>query len=92
MARVEITRHLFAFFPRLEGQDLRVDATPVAEVVKAVDALAPGLGFYLCDERGRLRRHVNVFVDDQMIADRQRLSDGVGPDSRVLIMQALSGG
>ena len=92
MAQVEITRHLYAFFPQLEGQELRVDAATVAEVVRAIDALAPGLAFYVCDERGRLRRHVNVFVDDAMISDRGRLSDRVGPDSRVLIMQALSGG
>jgi sulfur-carrier protein len=92
MARVELTRHLFSFFPVLEGRDLTVEAGSVADVVRALDQLAPGIGFYICDERGRLRRHVNVFVDDQMIADRGRLSDRVGPDSRVLIMQALSGG
>ncbi len=92
MARVELTRHLFSFFPALEGKDLAVDATSVAEVVRALDELAPGIAFYICDERGRLRRHVNVFVDDQMISDRGRLSDRVEPDSRVLIMQALSGG
>jgi len=92
MARVELTRHLFAFFPDLEGRDLAVDADSVADVVRALDELAPGIAFYICDERGRLRRHVNVFVDDQMIADRGRLSDRVQPDSRVLIMQALSGG
>lgn len=92
MAKVEITRHLFAFFPDLEGQDLQVEASTVAEVVGAMDALAPGIAFYICDERGRLRRHVNVFVDGQMISDRGKLSDRVGPDSSVLIMQALSGG
>lgn len=92
MARVELTRHLFSFFPALEGADLTVDAQSVAEVVRALDQLAPGIAFYICDERGRLRRHVNVFVDDQMISDRGRLSDRVEPDSRVLIMQALSGG
>jgi molybdopterin synthase sulfur carrier subunit len=57
-----------------------------------LDALAPGLGFYICDERGRLRRHVNIFVDQEMIADRGRLSDRVEPGSHVMIMQALSGG
>ena len=92
MARVELTRHLFSFFPALEGRDLTVEAESVADVVRALEELAPGIAFYICDERGRLRRHVNVFVDDQMIADRGRLSDRVEPDSRVLIMQALSGG
>jgi hypothetical protein len=92
MAKVELTRHLFAFFPDLDGRDLEVEATTVAEVIDGLEALAPGIAFYICDERRRLRRHVNIFVDEQMISDRGRLGDPVQPDSRVLIMQALSGG
>lgn len=92
MARVEITRHLYRFFPNLADKDLTVSARTVAEVVRALDALAPGFAFYICDERQRLRRHVNIFIDDQMIADRRALSDRVEADSRVMIMQALSGG
>lgn len=93
MATVELTRHLYTFFPALEGKQLRFeDATTVAEVVQALDALAPGLAFYICDERGRLRRHVNIFVNEEMIADRGRLSDPVNADTRIMIMQALSGG
>lgn len=92
MAKVELTRHLYAFFADLEGKELAVEASTVAEVIRAMDEIAPGFAFYVCDERGRLRRHVNIFVDDQMICDRGRLSDQVEPSSRVLIMQALSGG
>ena len=92
MATVRLTRHLFAFFPDLEGQDLVVDATNVAEAVRAVEALAPGFMFYVCDERGRLRRHVNVFVDEEPVTDRAHLSDPVGPAQQVFILQALSGG
>jgi sulfur-carrier protein len=92
MATVELTRHLYAFFPHLEGVDISVEATTVAEVVRAVDELAPGFAFYVCDERGRLRTHVNIFIGDDRIADRVHLSDRVRPDSRVFILQALSGG
>ena len=92
MATVELTRHLFSFFPQLEGKTLRVEASTVAEVVREMERIAPGFAFYVCDERGRLRTHVNVFVGEEPIADRARLSDPVGPDSRVFILQALSGG
>lgn len=92
MAEVRLTRHLFAFFPQLEGKELRVAATTVAEVVREMERIAPGFAFYVCDERGRLRTHVNVFVGEERIADRMRLSDPVGPDACVFIMQALSGG
>jgi hypothetical protein len=44
------------------------------------------------DDQGRLRRHVHVFVDGVLVADRERLSDPVGPASELHVMQALSGG
>jgi len=92
MAKVEVTRHLYAFFPHLEGQELVVDASTVADVVRAMEGIAPGFAFYVCDERGRLRTHVNIFIGDNRVADRARLTDRVEADSRVFIMQALSGG
>jgi len=92
MATVALTRHLHAFFPALAGLELRVEAGTVAEVVQAVERLAPGFAFYVCDEAGRLRPHVNIFVDQERVVDRTRLSDPVGTDAEVFILQALSGG
>lgn len=92
MAHVQLTRHLYEFFPQLEGKDIEVQAATVADALAEVEKLAPGLSFYVCDELGRLRQHVNVFVGDERIRDRKKLSDPLTPDSRVLIMQALSGG
>lgn len=92
MAKVELTTHLYTFFPDLEGKDLLVEASTVADVVREMESIAPGFAFYVCDELGRLRRHVNIFVEEERIADRRRLSDCVEPNSRVFIMQALSGG
>ena len=92
MPTVELTRHLYAFFPHLEGKKITVEAATIAEAVEAVEAIAPGFAFYVCDERGRLRTHVNIFVENDRIADRTRLSDRVGPSSRIFILQALSGG
>jgi sulfur-carrier protein len=92
MAKVELARHLYAFFPQLEGQEIRVEAGTAAEVVQAMERLAPGFAFYICDERGSLRPHVNIFIEQDMVADRKALTDRVGPDTRVYILQALSGG
>ena len=92
MATVELTKHLLQFFPALAGKELVVPGATVAEVVREIEAIAPGFAFYVCDERGRLRAHVNIFVGDERIADRHRLGDRVEPGSRIYIMQALSGG
>lgn len=92
MVTVHLTRHLFSFFPDLEGKEIAVEASTVGEVVRALEGLAPGIGFYICDERGRLRTHVNVFVDKQMIRDRRGLSDAVAAGAEIHVLQALSGG
>jgi sulfur-carrier protein len=92
MPSVHLTRHLYSFFPQLEGQEIAVEATTAGGVVQALEKLAPGIGFYICDERGRLRTHVNIFVGKQMIRDRKGLTDEVAPDDEVHILQALSGG
>lgn len=47
---------------------------------------------YVLDERGALRKHMTVFVDGEMIADRETLADPVRDGSEIWIMQALSGG
>jgi hypothetical protein len=46
MPTVTLTRHLHAFFPTLAGEELRVDAATVAEVVQAIERSAPGFAFY----------------------------------------------
>jgi len=92
VATVEITKHLWEFLPALRGKTLTVSATSVAEVIREIERVAPGFTYYVCDERGCLRTHVNIFVGQERILDRTRLSDPVDDDSRVLIMQALSGG
>lgn len=90
MPYVKFTKNLERFFPGLS--DLSVEAATVADVVKAVDSRWPGLAAYIVDERGALRKHVNIFIGEDMILDRERLSDAVDPNSRVYIFQALSGG
>jgi molybdopterin converting factor small subunit len=90
MAQVAFTRHLVRFFPTLtEGE---VPGATVREVLDELDRRYPGLAAYVVDETGRLRRHVNVFVRDEPICDREALTDKVAPDDRVFIIQALSGG
>ena len=90
MPRVKFTRHLQRFFSGLDEVD--VEGATVAEVIAALEQLYPGLANYLVDERGALRKHVNVFIGDNMIRDRQELKDPVANDQRLYILQALSGG
>ncbi len=90
MARVKFTPNLVRFFPDL--RECEVEATNVADIVSAVDQRWRGLGDYIVDEQGALRKHVNIFVGDELIRDKQTLSDEVSADTEIYIMQALSGG
>jgi hypothetical protein len=73
MPTVEVTKHLWDFLPTLRDKTLSVRACTVAEVVREVEGIAPGFTDYICDERGCLRTHVNIFVGDERILDRTRL-------------------
>jgi molybdopterin synthase sulfur carrier subunit len=47
---------------------------------------------YVLDEQGRIRQHMVVFIDAELARDRDSLSDPVKPDSKIDVIQALSGG
>lgn len=70
----------------------RVAAGTVAEALDAVFAERPRLRDYVLDERGLLRRHMAVFVDGRAVKDRLHLTDAVGKDTEIYVVQALSGG
>ena len=80
-----LQRHVAA--PRVE-----VPGATVREALDRVFADNPRLRGYVVDERGALRKHMSIFVDGQQLADRERLSDPLGPSSELYVMQALSGG
>ena len=92
MPTVKMTQHLYRFFPALENQTITVQAGSVAEILRAVNEIAPGFTDYVLDERGALRRHVNLSVNDTILIDRKALSDRVPDDGTIYIFQALSGG
>jgi len=90
MAKVKFTAALTRFFPGLK--EVEVQGNTVQEVLDKVNREAPGVIHYLLEEDGSLRQHVNIFVKDELIADRVHLSDQVRDSDEVLIYQALSGG
>lgn len=89
MAVVHFTSHLQSF---VNCEPVEVAGENVGAVVAAALAGRDQLRTYILDDQGRLRRHVMIFVDGQMIEDRLGLSDPIKADAEVYIMQALSGG
>lgn len=92
MPTVAITSHLYRFFPQLENRQITVPPGSVAAALLEIDQIAPGFSDYVLDERGALRRHVKICVNDTFVVDRNTLSDFVSENSKIYIFQALSGG
>lgn len=64
----------------------------VRDVLESVFDGNPRLRSYLLDDQGGLRQHVNVFINDAAVSDRNDLTDPVSADDEIFVMQALSGG
>jgi hypothetical protein len=92
MPRVEMTQHLYRFFPQLKNRMITVPAGSVAEALFAINEMAPGFTDYVLNEQGALRRHVNISINDSMVIDKTKLSDRIPDDGTVYIFQSLSGG
>ncbi len=90
MPRVRFTSHLQRFFPNIS--EVEVEGKTVAELLEQLELKYPGLRAYIVDQKGALRQHVNIFVHKELIHDRESLSDPVGSEDPVYILQALSGG
>jgi molybdopterin converting factor small subunit len=75
---------------KLAGDRLEhlVEAATVAEGLRSVERAQPGLGGWMLDERGQLRRHLNVFVN----GEQGRGDTPLGPGDVVDVLPAISGG
>jgi molybdopterin converting factor small subunit len=60
----------------------------VGELLRELERAQPALQGWILDERGRIRRHINVFVN----GDHGREDTAVGPGDRVDVLPAISGG
>jgi len=90
MPKVRFTSHLQRFFPDIS--EVEIEGKTVDEVLHRLEERFPGLRAYIVDQNGALRQHVNIFVSEELIHDREMLSDPVEIDSSIYILQALSGG
>lgn len=89
MPHIVFTPHLRMHLPLHDGE---VAGTTVREALESAAIAEPRLLSYLLDDQGRVRQHVALFVNNEMIRDRQRQSDPLGPADTVYVFQALSGG
>jgi molybdopterin converting factor small subunit len=66
-----------------------VEGSTVAEVLGALERAEPALSGWILDERGQVRRHINVFVAGEAVRSEQAR---VAPGDAVDVLPAISGG
>jgi len=89
MAVIEFTPQLRRF---VDTPVVDTPATVLREGLEAAFATNPRLRGYILDDQGHLRVNVVIFIDGRRVRDLHGLADPLGPDSRVHVLQALSGG
>ena len=60
----------------------------VAELLGELERAHPAVDGWILDERGLVRRHISVFVNGEHVTD----DAPVGPDDRIDVVPAISGG
>ena len=68
--------------------DHELGGATVAEVLRALESEHPAVTGWILDERARIRRHINVFVDGEWANGETLVADG----GRVEVIPAISGG
>jgi len=75
---------------RLAGDqaDHELDGATVGELLAALERSQPAVEGWILDERGVMRRHINVFVNGERVAQDTQVEAG----DRVDVLPAISGG
>ena len=71
-----------------DRSDHVVVGATVVELLRELERAHPAMAGWILDERGALRRHINVFVNGELGGQ----DTAVGNEDRVHVLPAISGG
>lgn len=70
------------------GSEHEIDGDTVSELLATLEGTFGALEGWILDERGVLRRHINVFVNGELATPESPVSAG----DKIEILPAISGG
>jgi molybdopterin converting factor small subunit len=70
------------------GSEHQIEGATVNELLQGLEQTYSALDGWILDERGVLRRHINVFVNGELAEPDSPVAD----DDRIEILPAISGG
>ena len=71
-----------------ERREHELSGATVLELLRALEAAHPPIAGWILDERGSVRRHINVFVNGERGREETAVADG----DRVEVLPAITGG
>lgn len=72
-----------------DGQaELRLEGEDVVALLRGLEGRHPEIAGWVLDERGLIRRHINVYVNGDRAQEETPVSDG----DRVEVLPAITGG
>ena len=90
MAKVKIPTPLRSYTQNRD--EVSGSGNTVGEVVRDLDRQFPGLGARILDDKGAVRRYVNIFHNDEDIRFLKDLGTEVADADRITIIPAIAGG
>jgi molybdopterin synthase sulfur carrier subunit len=89
MVRIEFTPQLSQ---HIDCPTATVEATTLRAALARVFEKNPQIRGYLLDDQGVVRKHIAVFINNQLLQHRDNLDIDLPPNAEIYVMQALSGG
>jgi sulfur-carrier protein len=74
------------------AEEVTASGKNIGEIIGDLERQFPGIKERICDEKGAVRRFVNIFVKDEDIRFQQNLETPVGENDEVSIVPAIAGG
>jgi molybdopterin converting factor small subunit len=74
------------------AEQIPMRARTVRAMLKDIERSQPDLYPNVCDETGKVRRHLNVFVNTDNMRDLDGIETQLAPGDVVTILPAVSGG
>ena len=74
------------------ASEFALSASNLHAVLEELERRHPALHRSICDETGKVRRHINLFVNTNNMRDRAGLDTPLAPGDEVTILPAVSGG
>jgi len=75
-----------------DQSEVPVQGSTVSEIIADLVKRYPAIQNHITDKNGELRRHINLFLNENNIKDLNGLETSVQENDRIILLPSISGG